>query len=156
MTESGPEIYRQAMQTALRLLRGRDLTVAEINARLLTKGFTNSTVTAVVSSLQASGYLKDARIADRAVELAKSERPKGRLRIEMELKARGASERVVQRALVGLSLEDERAAATKEAEKVKASGGNLKQAAGRLARQGYEEETVASVIESVFGCEPGF
>ncbi len=155
MTERGPEVYQQAMQAALRLLRGRDLTVTEINTRLLTKGFDARQVEGVVASLVRQGHVKDSRIAERAVELAKGERPKGRLRLEMELKARGASLATIQEAMGSLTPENERTAAQAEAERVKGRGGDLQKAAARLSAKGFDEDAIASVLEEVFGFEPG-
>ena len=154
MTPRGPDVYQQAMRTALRLLRGRDLTEAEIFTRLLTKGFGEIESKAVVSSLLRQGYVSDARIVDRAVEKAVSDRPTGRLRLEMELKARGAKDAAIEHALVSVSPEQERAIAEREVRRIQSKGGSVSKAGTFLARRGFDTDTIETVLETIYGSEP--
>lgn len=153
MNQSGPEVYQQAMRSALRLLRGRDMTEAEIFTRLLTKGFSEFESKAVVSSLARQGFICDGRIVDRAVELALNEKPIGRLKLEMELKARGAKEPAIEKALASIPNGHEQEIADREAARIKSKGGSVSSAAGFLSRRGFDEDTISITLERVFGLE---
>ena len=136
------------MQAALRLLRLRDRTEAELTAALSNKGFGDEAVGLVLKTLRDSHYVDDGRIAERAVEIANKRDPKGRLLIEEGLKQRGASEDAISAALVQIT--DELQMAEDAFEKHRKPGDTPTRAAARLARKGFDEDTVRTVIERHF------
>ena len=142
------EQYQRAMQAALRLLRARDRTEAEVRDSLSTKGFNEPEIGLVLSTLRVARYVDDARVAQRAVELASLEDPKGRLLLEGALKARGAQDAVIQEALANLANEDDLAEAAFQ--KCRKPGDTPARAAARLARKGFDEDTVRAVVERHF------
>ena len=97
MSQPDHVAYQKAMRAALRLLRHRDRTEHEIREKLAQKGFGEPETDLALVTLQSSGYVDDARVADRAAEMALARRPAGRLRLERELRARGTSEDDIER-----------------------------------------------------------
>jgi regulatory protein len=77
------------MGRALRLLTGRDRTVAELRRRLTDSGFEETTVEEVLARLGALGYLDDSRVARIWAESALPSGPWFGLRLRNELLRRG-------------------------------------------------------------------
>lgn len=135
------------MQAALRLLRSRDRTESELRTALLAKGFAEDQVDQALKTLKLARYVDDARIAERAVELASQDRTSAAL-IETKLRARGAGEEAIDHALANAPDQAELAeAAFWSARK---PGDTPARAAARLARKGFDEDTVRAVIERHF------
>ena len=85
--------------TVLRLLTGRDYSLAELRRRLLDKGFAPAGIDEALQRGLELGYLDDARYAlNRATSLMSQGRAVGR-RILLDLRQRGISEEVACRAL---------------------------------------------------------
>ena len=148
MTTPAHERYYEAMQAALRLLRSRDRTEAELSDALSAKGFADPELGLVLQSLKAARYVDDVRIAERAVELATKQDPKGHLLVEQSLRDRGTDDEAISAALVQLDNETELAEAAFE--KQRKPGDTPARAAARLARKGFDEDTVRTVIERHF------
>lgn len=88
-----------ALPAALRLLTGREYSVAELSERLRKKGFTAPIVEAALKRCIDLGYLDDARFArERARSLMQNGRAVGR-RILADLRARGVNEATALEAL---------------------------------------------------------
>jgi len=79
-----------AYADALRLLGRRDHFRSELFDRLLSKGHGADEVEDAVARCEAAGVVDDARLAARFVELRAVERGWGPLRLESELRKRGA------------------------------------------------------------------
>lgn len=135
------------MQAALRLLRSRDRTEAEIQEALASKGFPTEQVEQVLKTLKMARYVDDARIAERAVELATREH-KGAGRVESDLQSRGAAQEAIDLAISSATNKDELAELAFW--KTRKPGDTPGRAAARLARRGFDEDTVRAVIERHF------
>ncbi len=79
-----------AYADALRLLGRRDHFRSELLERLLSKGHPPDEVDEAVARCEAAGVVDDARLAARFVELRAVERGWGPVRLELELRKRGA------------------------------------------------------------------
>ena len=104
-----------AVETALRALRHRDLSVREIEDRLRAKGFEESERDEALATLERTGLVDDSRFAEsRARSLAT--RGAGDRAIRHALGLAGVAGEEIEDALQGLAPEAERAAAIVAAE----------------------------------------
>lgn len=85
---------------AIALLARRDYACAELQARLLSRGFAASAVTAAIEELAAAGSVDDARYAQHYVTYH-SERGQGPIRIGAELRRHGLPAALIEAALAG-------------------------------------------------------
>jgi regulatory protein len=96
------------IEVAVRALRSRDRTAAELAVRLERRGVGASERTEALETLERLGYLDDERVArDRANELAR--RGSGDALIRHDLEARGVASELVEAAIGELEPERERA-----------------------------------------------
>jgi|SRR3990172_4552994 len=84
---------------ALRLLSRRDLTTAELTAKLLDRGFESADVTRVVKGFVADGTIDNRRTALAYVRTASQVKARGRRRIRLELQLRGLAPDVIDEVL---------------------------------------------------------
>jgi regulatory protein len=84
---------------ALRLLAGRELSVAECRARLLARGHGAEDADAAIARLLEAGALNDERVARAYARTAVGVKGRGRLRIARELHDKGIARDVVSAAL---------------------------------------------------------
>jgi len=97
----GAILAPSAVRTAaIALLARRDYARAELEARLLARGFRDSEVTAAVEELAAAGTVDDARYAQHYVTYH-SERGQGPIRIGAELRRHGLPAALIEAALAG-------------------------------------------------------
>ena len=92
---------------AIRLLARREYARAELEQKLVAKGWESAEVRAALDELTARGYLSDARYA-RALAGQKAGRY-SRRRIAGELKARGVARDDIETALAGSGIDDDAA-----------------------------------------------
>lgn len=128
-----------AVETALRALRARDRTAAELDARLRERGIDEDERRGALETLERAGYVDDERFAHgRAAALAA--RGSGDALIRDDLERRGVAAELVDEALSGLEPERERAACV-----VARRGGGAK--TGRyLAARGFDAEVVREAV----------
>ena len=138
------------MRAALRLLRQRDRTAHEMREKLAQKGFGEAETDLALVTLQSAGYVDDSRVVDRAAEIALTQRPAGRLKLDQELRARGASEDDIERVCAEFDVPRETERAEKLLNKRIKPGDSAEKSASFLARKGFEEEVVRTVIERVY------
>lgn len=128
-----------AVETALRALRFRDRTSAELDARLERRGVEAEERARALETLERVGYVDDARVArTRAESLAA--RHAGDELIRHDLDARGVAAEHVEAALAALEPERERAA------RVLARRGTGPATARYLASRGFGEDAVAAAV----------
>ena len=107
-----------AYTDALRLLAGRELSVAELRARLLDRDHGPEDADLAVERLREAGALNDERVARAYARTAIDIKGRGRLRIARELHEKGIAREVVTAALAEVFGElDERALVTKALQK---------------------------------------
>jgi regulatory protein len=85
---------RDARLAAMRLLTRREHSCLELKQKLQRKGFSAALVEKISNDLQQEGLLSDARFAESYLR-ARSSKGYGPVRIQLELKQRGASEDIV-------------------------------------------------------------
>ena len=128
-----------AVETALRALRSRDRSTAELDARLASKGVGETEREQVLETLERIGYVDDERFArTRAERLA--DRGSGDALIRHDLETRGVAPDVVETALAGLEPERERAA------RIVARRGRSLTTARYLASRGFGEDALEGVV----------
>jgi regulatory protein len=128
-----------AVETALRALRFRDRSAAELDERLERRGVGEQERTEVLETLERVGYVDDGRYARlRAEQLAS--RGSGDALIRHDLESRGVASGLVDAALAELEPERERA------ERLVAMRGASAVTARYLAGRGFDEDTVADLV----------
>ena len=128
-----------AVETALRALRYRDRTAAELAARLEQRGVGEAERHEALETLERIGYVDDARFArTRAQQLA--ERSSGDALIRDDLERRGLAADVIELALGALEPERERAARVAERR------GRTVKTARYLASRGFGEEALDALV----------
>jgi SOS response regulatory protein OraA/RecX len=127
------------LETALRALRHRDRSVAELEARLEERGVEAPERRRALETLERIGYVDDERLArSRAARLAG--RNAGDELIRHDLEGRGIDAAGIEAALAGLEPEFERAAA------IVATRGRNDKTARYLASRGFGADIVDDVV----------
>jgi regulatory protein len=128
-----------AFETALRALRSRDRSAAELAARLARRGVEEDEQAEVLERLDRAGYLDDERFAaQRAAALAG--RGSGDALIRDDLERHGIAAEAVEAAIGALEPEPRRAARIVERR------GHSAKTARYLAGRGFGEEALTAVV----------
>jgi regulatory protein len=140
---------------ALRLLGRRDYTAAEIERRLLDRGYPADQVQSAIDGLRADGAIDDERAARAHLRTASTVKGRGRLRIRRELEARGIDRTTIEAVTADLSREDERAAVDRYVQR-RTAGRPVDSAVRRrlyqqLIRRGYSGDVVRAVLHEIAG-----
>ena len=134
----------QALATAGRTLRARDLPARALDVRLERRGIRAADRARALSTLQGAGLVDDGRFArNRALALAG--RCLGDAAIRFDLEEYGVEPELVEEAVEGLEPESARA------ERIVASRGRSPATARFLARKGFGEAAVESAAGEVLG-----
>ncbi len=134
-----PVAEPDAVETALRALRFRDRSSAELDARLEQRGVGEDERQQALETLERIGYVDDERFArSRAERLA--DRGSGDALIRHDLEQRGISAELVEAALDGIQPERERAAQIAERR-----GPGVK-TARYLAAKGFGDDSLESIV----------
>jgi SOS response regulatory protein OraA/RecX len=137
-----------AQEAALRVLRHRDLSVRELDARLRDRGYPEAERDDAIDALLRTGLLDDRRFAEsRARSLAA--RGSGDALIRHELGRAGTEPEAIHEALSVLEPETERARA------IVARRGAGPKAARYLAGKGFSEDAIAAAVATATGRELG-
>lgn len=102
-----PLSFDRAYQYALRLLTGRDYSIARIRQKLAGREVAGGDLDAVILRLQHEGWLDDTRYAGRFAESALSSGRYYGARLRMEMRRRGFTPDVVDKALAPLLAESD-------------------------------------------------
>jgi len=128
-----------AVETALRALRSRDRTAAELDARLEQRGIGEAEREQALETLERVGYVDDERFARaRAEQLA--DRGSGDALIRDDLEQRGIAADVIELTLCALLPERERAARIAERR------GRSVKTARYLASRGFEADALDALV----------
>ncbi len=129
----------QALDAALKALRHRDRSAAELDARLAQRGVGDAEREQALETLERIGYVDDERFARaRAKQLAA--RGSGNALIRHDLEGRGVTTEHVEAALSALEPERERAAA------IAARRGRSVKTARYLASRGFEADALEGIV----------
>ena len=129
---------RDPLHLALRALRFRDRTAAELDARLDERGVTADERDEALETLARAGYVDDRRVA-RARAATLAERGAGDALIRADLSGRGVAPELVEEAIGTLAPERARA------EQVLARRGPGSKTVRYLASRGFDEDTLEAV-----------
>ena len=147
-----------AYTDALRLLAGRELSVAECRARLLDRDHAGEDVDVAIERLLEEGALNDERVALAYARTAIDIKGRGRLRIARELHEKGVPRDVISAALAEVFGElDERSLVTKALQKKlrgrpkPTSQSELARLYQYLMRQGFSPAVVSDELRRLRG-----
>jgi regulatory protein len=147
-----------AYSDALRLLAGRDLSVAECRARLLDRQHAPAEADAALTRLLDEGALSDERVARAYARTAVTVKGRGRLRIASELHRKGIAREVVSAALADVFGDvDERSLVSRAIQKKLRGGPRPSDTAGYarlyqyLMRQGFSPAVVSAELDRLRG-----
>lgn len=130
---------QSAVEAALRALRSRDRSAAELDERLTARGAGSEERREALEFLERVGYVDDERFAHgRAATLAA--RGSGDALIRDDLERRGVEAETIEASLA--ALEPEQARATW----IASERGCTAKTARYLAARGFDEETIASAV----------
>ncbi len=129
----------EAHESALRALRDRDLSTAELERRLAKRGFSEHEREEVVAKLQGVGLLDDRRFAE-ARTAALAGRGAGDAFIRHDLEEMGVAVELVDEALDSLEPEAERA------RRIVVRRGADAKTARYLRGKGFAQETIAALV----------
>lgn len=135
-----------AVEAAVRALRLRDRSAAELDERLRARGIEPDERREVLGTLERSGYVDDVRYAEtRAATLA--ERGSGDALIRDDLERRGIAVETIAAAVASLEPERERA------ERIVRHRGATAKTARYLAAKGFDEEVAMAAVAREGGGE---
>ncbi|RMH26002.1 MAG: recombinase RecA [Planctomycetota bacterium] len=158
---SGPaDQAGRVRRDALARLARRPMSRARLAAALIARWGDERAVSEVLDSLARAGLIDDRAFADEAIRQALAEAPAAEAYLVARLVGLGVDEALArQRAAAALANHDEDADARALARECLARApeslpieARLRRVAGRLARRGYDEETVRSALD---GLSPG-
>ena len=133
------EASPQALEAGMKALSRRELSRAELVARLERSGIDSEDAELASSQLTQAGLQSDGRAAEERARVLAA-RLQGDLAIRVDLRSRGISEADVDAALEGIDPEPARA------EALARKAGDPQQLARTLHRKGYTEDTVDAAL----------
>lgn len=139
---------RSALSHAMRLLVRRDLTTAEVRAKLEAKQFDEREIDEAIAWLHDKRLLDDARALEARVEsLASGKSAGGRLKVRARLEAAGASAEVVDASIESITDGEELERMAKLLDE-KFKGGRDRARGGRfLLSRGFEPDLVETALD---------
>ena len=144
---------QKCFNAACRFLSYRPRSEQEVRRRLERQGYDDTFIQPTIARLKELGLVDDAEFARLWVDNRDELRPRSRRLIQMELRQKGLSRDIIERA-TGSVNETEAAyrAAEKKAKSLLADDYDTfrKRLAGYLARRGFGYETLASTIERIW------
>ena len=139
-----------ARVVALRLLRRRDYTVAEMREKLIARGGDADDINTTIDGLIAEGLLDDRRVASAHLRTAARVKGRGRLRIARELAARGIAPDIVEDTVASLSDEEEASAVerllVRKRLPPRMSMPERRRLFQQLLRRGFRADVIAKVL----------
>jgi SOS response regulatory protein OraA/RecX len=142
----------KARAVALRMLRASAKLGNEVRARLTERGFGPDVIERILTELHAKKVLNDAVTLDAAVASAKR-RGYGVDHVRASLLRRGAREEDVEAALQGIDEREQQAIAESLLAERPAYKSRPKRAIRLLESRGFDEDTVRTVIERLYGAD---
>ena len=152
------EVRQECYDHAMRFLQRRMHSRNELKTKLSRAEYDAATIESVLDSLQASGYVDDAKFAQSNVESSAKSRHHGRRRAAIELLKKGVRGEDARKALENVydthdSLSVARSLAQKKAKSLAKLDPHVarRRLAGMLMRRGFEYDVVRPVIDEVLG-----
>jgi regulatory protein len=152
MMDSEEKELQKAKDTAYRFLAYRPRSKEEVLRKLRSRDFSEKTIQEVVKTLEEYGYIDDTEFASGWTRYRLKNRPVGKRRLKSELREKGISSGVIEKALSDSYKKDEFEVAKElAAKKVLAYRGLEKKVIQRrlygfLTRRGFSFETSRNVV----------
>ena len=150
-----PETSLSAYQDGLQMLARRELSTAQLRARLLDRDHNPEDVDAAIAQLTETGALDDARVARAYAETALNVKGRGRLRIQRELSEMGIDREVAAAALADVFGEVDERGLIANALRKKLRGGTKIDSPAEYARvyqflmrQGFSPAAVSAALRA--------
>lgn len=149
--DADPEAVARAI--LIRKLAAQDRTRHELASALATRNVPADVADRLLARFEELGLIDDDAFARRWVESRQQRRHRSRMALRRELAGKGVDREAVDRALDGVSVEDELDAAQAYVEKVSAGMAGLdprvrrRRLADRLARRGFGAEVISRVLK---------
>lgn len=151
-----PLSFDRAYQYALRLLTGRDYSIARIRQKLAGREVAGGDLDAVILRLQHEGWLDDTRYAGRFAESALSSGRYYGARLRMEMRRRGFTPDVVDKALAPLLAESDEISEVRSAAERRypgfcysvASDRDKRRVVGFLQRRGFAFSAIMRALRA--------
>ena len=153
---SPEEVLVNAKKDAFRLLSFRARSTSELRDRLLRKKYSSGRVEETLSFCSKSGFLDDEKFAKLYAVSRMQSRPTGKRMMQFELRGKGISEAVAQRALGSIEDFDEKEIALEAASRrhrlMKGVSEQTSKARiyGFLKRRGFSQESVSYVLTKLY------
>jgi len=147
------DAVEKAKESALRFLGYRPRSQAEIQRHLQKKGYSDTTIAAVIERLTAVDLLNDETFARYWVEQRETFRPRGQLALRQELQQKGINPKTIDLVLSEL---DETAAAQQVADKKARQLAGLPEADFKrklgqyLQRRGFPYEIIRAIVDELW------
>lgn len=144
-----------AYQRALKYIGYRMRTESEVRDKITGLGFSDSQTDVVIERLRRIGLVDDDRFAEEWIDNRNEFRPRSKRALAYELRRKGISNQIIDRALDAASL-DEDALAYQAAQKQYRKYKGLEwqefrgKLGGYLARRGFSYQIIAPVVERVW------
>ena len=140
-----------ALDKALTHVSASAKTEKQIREFLLKKGYLAAVADYVIEKMRGYDFVNDGEYAEKYAE--EKSKAKGKLLIKMELRAKGISDADAERALDGISGEEQTDAATKILQKYlrgkEADAATLQKAYRYLLSKGFDYETAKNALSTV-------
>jgi regulatory protein len=151
-----PLTPEQAYQYALRLLTGRDYTVAKLRRKLAVREVAEQDAEGTILRLQREGWLDDTRYAARFAESALSSGRYYGVRLRLEMRRRGFTADVVQETLAPLLAESDEISEVRTAAERRYPGFSYSDASDRdkrrvlgfLQRRGFRFSAIMRALKA--------
>lgn len=151
------EVFRRAKQQAYRILSYRSRTARELRDRLRQQGHAAEVIDAVLSDLEAEGYVNDRKLACEWARYRIQAKPIGRRRLAWELRKRGVEGELLAEVLQAVYAEFDEATLAEQAARKRlrvtplASSPRERQRLTRhLMGLGFEPDTIAVALTATF------
>ena len=151
------DVNRQCLDAALRLLKGRAHSTAELR-RKLRKRFELEPINAAIAKLEKVGYLTDAKFAEMKAASSVKNKQHGRRRAKLELMKAGVDHETADRALSSVydqadTLAVARQFAQKQSKRLLKLEPQVarRRLIGALQRRGFDYDDIKPVVEEVLG-----
>ena len=153
---TSPESTAKAKEAALRLIKFRPRSEAELAARLHQKGFSESAIVVTVEELKGKGLVNDEKFSQYLVTGKLLSKPVGKRGLLKELALKGIDDslaaRAVQKAYAQIDeLELAKTAALSRMQRLQGLGKEAmsRRLFGFLSRRGFSSETVYRVVREL-------
>ena len=156
LKDKEPLPHEKIYPYALRLLTGRDYTVAKLRQKISARGVAERDLEEVIVRLQREGWLDDKRYAERFAESALSSGRFYGARLRMEMRRKGFAADVVAEALAPLLAESDEISEARSAAERRYPGFSYSEASDRdrcrvvgfLQRRGYGFSAIMTALRT--------